>query len=242
MSPPDHPRSVFIPGATGYVGRRLIPLLLERGHEVRGLARKGSAARLPVGCRIVEGDALESRTFAEQVRGVDTLVQLVGVAKPAPWKGPAFRVIDLVSAQASLQSAMSAHVKHFVYVSVAQPAPIVKAYIEVRRTCDEAIRAAGIPATFIRPWYILGPGHWWPYLLLPAYKLLERIPSTSESAQRLGLVTIDEVITTLVWAVEHPPEGVRIIDVPEIRRLARIVHDGSSRNRAVAKRDRRAEP
>jgi len=45
-----------------------------------------------------------------------------------------------------------------------------------------------------------------------------------------------------VWAIEHPPEGVRIIDVCEIRRLARIVHDGSSRNRAVAKRDRRAEP
>jgi uncharacterized protein YbjT (DUF2867 family) len=223
MSRPDHqPGPLFITGGTGYVGSRLIPRLLDRGYNVRALARKKSTAKLPPGCRIVEGDPLDSRTFMEQVSGVDTFVQLVGVAKPAPWKGPAFRAIDLVSAQASLQTAASAHVKHFIYVSVAQPAPIMKAYIAVRRTCEQAIHSAGMPATFIRPWYILGPGHWWPYLLLQAYKLLELIPSMSEAAERLGLVTIDEILTALVWAIEHPPEGVRIMDVPEIRRLGSV--------------------
>jgi uncharacterized protein YbjT (DUF2867 family) len=222
MSRPDQQSGpLFITGATGYVGRRLIPLLLERGYEVRALARKESTDKVPPGCRIIEGDPLDRRTFGEQVRGVNTFVQLVGTAKPAPWKGAAFRAIDLASAQASLQSATSAGVKHFVYVSVAHPAPIMKAYIAVRRTCEEAIRAAGLPATFIRPWYILGPGHWWPYLLLPAYKIMGRIPSMSESAQRLGLVTIDEMLAALVWAIDHPPETVRIIDVPEIRRLGK---------------------
>jgi hypothetical protein len=57
---------------------------------------------------------------------------------------------------------------------------------------------------------------------LPAYKLLELIPSMSEAAERLGLVTIDEILTALVWAIEHPPEGVRIMDVPEIRRLGSV--------------------
>ena len=214
------PQRIFMTGATGYVGSRLVPQLLERGYEVRALARKESTGRLPAGCRIIEGDPLKRGTFVEGVRGADTFVQLVGVPKPAPWKGPAFRAIDLVSAQVSLEAAASAGVKHFVYVSVAHPAPIMKAYIAVRRTCEEAIRAAGLPATLIRPWYILGPGHRWPLMLLPAYKVMSLFSSTKEAAARLGLVTIDDMLATLVWAIEHPPEAVRIIDVPEIRRLA----------------------
>jgi hypothetical protein len=48
---------------------------------------------------------------------------------------------------------------------------------------------------------------------------MERVPSTKESARRLGLVTIKEMLQTLVWVVEHPADGVRIIEVPEIRCL-----------------------
>ena len=215
------PGPIFITGASGYVGSRLVPRLLERGYEVRALARKESTAKLPAGCRIIEGDPLDSRTFAEEVSGADTFVQLVGVAKPAPWKGPTFRTIDLVSARASIEAATAAGVKHFIYVSVAHPAPIMQAYIAVRRVCEEAIRAAGMPATLIRPWYILGPGHRWPLLLLPAYKIMELIPSTSEAARRLGLVAIDDMLAALVWAIERPPSDVRVIDVPEIRRLGK---------------------
>jgi hypothetical protein len=38
-------------------------------------------------------------------------------------------------------------------------------------------------ATILRPWYVLGPGHQWPYLLLPMYKLMELLPSTREGAR-----------------------------------------------------------
>ena len=93
----------------------------------------------------------------------------------------------------------------------------MKAYIAVRQQGEAMIRASGMPATFVRPWYVLGPGHWWPYAILPVYWILERLPKTKESAQRLGLVTIRQMINVLVWAVENPPTDVRILDVPEIR-------------------------
>ena len=82
------------------------------------------------------------------------------------------------------------------------------------------IRASGINATILRPWYVLGPGHWWPYALLPMYAVLERLPSTAESAARLGLVTRAQMVGTLVQAVEAPPHGVCIVEVPEIRRAS----------------------
>ena len=53
---------------------------------------------------------------------------------------------------------------------------MMHAYIAVRMEGEAMIRAAGLNATILRPWYVLGPGHWWPVALLPAYWVMERIP------------------------------------------------------------------
>ena len=214
-------RRLFVAGANGYLGSRLIPLLVERGHHVTALVRLESIRKVPSGCTIAIGNPLDSQTFVQHLQGIDTFVQLVGIPKPAPWKGPQFRAVDGPAAMASIGAARAVNVPHFVYVSVAQPAPIMKDYFAVRTECEAAIAAAGLIATILRPWYILGPGHWWPLALLPMYGLLERLPATRDAAIRLGLVTMDEMLTAMVWSIEHPPARTRVIDVPEIRRLGR---------------------
>ncbi len=221
MTTPVKTRCVFVTGATGYLGARLIPLLLERGHQVTALARQESVCKVPTGCQIVVGNPLESGTFVEQVRGADTLVHLVGVPKPAPWEGSQFRAIDGPSAVAAIRAAREAGVRHMVYVSVAHPAPVMRDYIAVRSECEAAIAGAGLVATILRPWYILGPGHWWPLALQPVYRLMEQFPGTRAAALRLGLVTIHEMLMTMLWAIEQPPSGSRVIEVPEIRHLGR---------------------
>lgn len=209
--------SVFITGASGFMGRRLSADLLGRGHHVRGLVRRGSEARLIPGCEAVTGDPLDAATYGDAVRGCDTLVQLVGVSHPSPAKAAQFRSIDLVSARQAVAAASKAGVQHFVYVSVAHPAPIMKEYIAARSEAEAALRSSGLNATVLRPWYVLGPGRRWPLVLLPAYWLLGALPGTRESAQRLGLVTVKQMIATLATAVERPASGVRILEVPQIR-------------------------
>jgi uncharacterized protein YbjT (DUF2867 family) len=152
---------------------------------------------------------------------MDTFVQLVGAPHPAPWKDREFRRIDRVSARESIAAAEAMGAPHFVYVSVANPAPTMKAYIEVRKECEALIRASGLPATILRPWYILGPGHWWTVFLKPGYWLWGLLPSTREAAVRLGLVTLEQMLAALVWAVEHPPDSVSVIEVPAIKQLGR---------------------
>lgn len=49
------------------------------------------------------------------------------------------------------------------------------------------ITDAEIPATFVRPWYVLGPGRSWPVVLKPFYALALLYPSTRESVLRLPL-------------------------------------------------------
>ncbi len=214
--------TVFITGGTGYLGRALIPKLLEQGHAVLALARSGSERKLPFGSTAVLGNALDAASFAAQVDPADTFVHLVGVSHPAPWKAEQFRAVDLASVRASVSAAREARVRHFVYVSVAHPAPAMKAYIEVRAECEALIAAAGLNATVLRPWYILGPGHRWPVILKPIYWLFERAPSTSDTARRLGLVTLEQMTGALVWAVNNPCQGIRVLSVSEIRRHGRM--------------------
>jgi uncharacterized protein YbjT (DUF2867 family) len=210
-------RKVFITGGTGYLGRTLASRLLERGHEVRALVRQGSESKLPRGCEAVQGDPLDGESFAGRVAPSDTFVQLVGVPRPSPAKARQFREIDLVSGRASVAAARAAGVTHFVYVSVAQPAPVMKAYQEVRAEVEATLRESGVHATVLRPWYVLGPGHRWPYLLKPFYYVCERLPSTRETALRLGFVTHAQMIDALVRAVEEPAEEFRVLTVPDIR-------------------------
>jgi len=199
------------------MGRNLIVELVHRKYAVQALARHGSEHKLPHGCKVIPGDALDKNSFVSQIPPAETFVQLIGVTHPNPSKKDEFRAVDLGSARAAIEAAREAGIRHFVYVSVAQPAPVMKFYIQVRAEAENMIRESGMNATILRPWYVLGPGRRWPVLLKPMYWLMERIPSTRESAQRLGLVTLEQMVGALVRSVESPVQGVRVLGVPEIR-------------------------
>jgi uncharacterized protein YbjT (DUF2867 family) len=212
---------VFVTGGTGYIGRPLLDALLARGYEVHALVRRGSETRLPQGSLPVIGDALDPSSFSFAIPPGATAVHLVGTPHPNPAKAAEFRRVDLASIRATTEAAGSAGVRHLVYVSVAHPAPVMRAYIEARQEGEALVEASGIPATILRPWYVLGPGHRWPYLLVPVYAVLRKLPATREGAERLGLVTRRSMLEVLVRAVEDPPPaGARIVEVPEIRRAA----------------------
>ena len=79
------------------------------------------------------------------------------------------------------------------------------------------IRESGMAATFVRPWYVLGPGRRWPYALIPLYALARLFPATRDGAQRLALVTLQQMTQALAWAVENPPEHIQTIEPPQMR-------------------------
>jgi uncharacterized protein YbjT (DUF2867 family) len=212
------PRDVFLTGSTGFMGSRLAAELVRRGHRVRALARPGSESRVPPGCEIVHGDALRAETYAARVNPADTFVHLIGVAHPNPRKATEFQTIDLKSCQEAVRAATEAGVRHFVYLSVARPAPVMKEFQAVRAEGERLVRESGMAATFLRPWYVLGPGRRWPLLLVPLYALARVLPATRDGAERLGLVTVEQMTQALAGAVENPPEAVRILEPPQIRK------------------------
>lgn len=214
---------IFITGATGYLGRALSQVLVARRHTVLGLARRHSVSRLSPGVLPIAGDALNRGSYRHRLRGVDTFVHLVGTRRPNPFKARTFEELDLQSVRVAVEAAVDARIAHFVYVSVAHPAPVMGAYIAARVEAERVIAASGLNASVLRPWYVLGPGHRWPLLLTPLYRLLRTLPSTRESADRLGLLTLDHMVQALCGAIVAPAVGVRVWDVPAIKKQASCI-------------------
>ncbi len=225
-------RRVFITGATGYIGSSLVPILLERDHRVRALLRPGSKAKLPAACEVVTGNALDANTYRQLIRPADTFIQLVGVPHTSREKAAEFRAIDRVSAHQAISACAELGMHHFIYLSVAHPAPLTirKDHIAVRAECEQMIQESQLNSTILRPWYVLGPDHRWPYVLLPFYKLCEWLPFTRATALPLGLVTLEQLILALVEAVESPAQGARIVGVPEIRSAGLNLSEGTRKS------------
>lgn len=211
-------KTIFITGGTGYIGKRLIKLLIERGHRVIALVRKGSEQKVPAGAEVIVADPFDAKTFQQHIPSGSVFVQLLGVAHPSPKKAKQFREIDLKSVKSSVDAAAVAGTEHFIYLSVAlEPVKFMKAYQEVRKEGEEYCLSRHSNCTFIRPWYVLGPGHWWPILLLPVYGLAELFPSLRRKARATGLITLKQMLRSLVNAVEDEPIPLHILEIKDIR-------------------------
>jgi len=92
-------------------------------------------------------------------------------------------------------------------------------YQRCRAEAESAIRSSDLASTFIRPWYVVGPRHYWPLFLQPIFKILEWIPSTAEKAKALRLVYLNQMMKVLVYAIENPPQGIRVIEIADIRKF-----------------------
>jgi len=70
---------VVVTGASGFLGRFLVPELLRRGFQVRASVRN-TAAQLPMDVEYVKGDLADARNVDELVNGADIVVHLAGSA------------------------------------------------------------------------------------------------------------------------------------------------------------------
>ena len=215
-------RRVFLTGATGYIGGRLIPELCARGHLVTALVRQNSQRKLPSGCTVAFGNALDGDSYGESLGGADTFIHLVGVSHPSPAKAQQFVEIDGKSAEEAIRVATKNKIRHFIYLSVAQPAPVMRAY------ASGSPPLRGIPAGKRLECHDRAPlvrartGSSLAVRLTPAVLAGGAFSRTREFALRLGFVTIRQMIEVLAAAVDNPPPaGLRIIEVPEIRQLTR---------------------
>lgn len=165
--------NILVAGASGYIGRRLIPELLRAGHRVRALARDPGRARslLPSDAAVVEGDVLLTATLEKAMAGVDVAYYLVHSMGSGEFS---FEEFDRQAARNFGQAARAAGIRRIVYLGgLGDDRAELSPHLRSRQETGAILAASGVPVTEFRAGIILGAGSA-PFEMLR--ELTERLP------------------------------------------------------------------
>jgi uncharacterized protein YbjT (DUF2867 family) len=206
-------RTVLVTGATGYIGGRLAPRLLELGYAVRCLVR--DPARLSgrpwaTQVEIAVGDALDRESLLAALRGVDAAYYLIH----SMGSGAGFHERDVLAARLFGEAARAAGVQRIIYLGgLARETATLSEHLRSRQQTGEALRASGVPVTEFRAGVIVGSGS----LSFEMIRYLtERVPVmicpkwVYTPTQPVG---IREVLEYLTAALENPASAGRVIEI-----------------------------
>jgi len=146
---------ILLAGATGAIGRALLPLLREGGYRIRTLSQSTERARaLPAAAdEVVVADATERAALVGVTTGVDVVVSCLGASVNVEMgdRRP-FSAVDTVANSNLLSLAISANVRRFVYVAAhVEPGYANTRYVTAHEAFVAKLRASGMPATVVRP-------------------------------------------------------------------------------------------
>jgi uncharacterized protein YbjT (DUF2867 family)/uncharacterized protein YndB with AHSA1/START domain len=149
---------LLVSGATGYVGGRLVPLLLEAGYQVRLLVRDPDRLQgrpwLP-DVEVAQGDVLQPESLAAAMDGVDSAYYLVHSMSGSH----DFHERDLLAARNFGAAARVAGVGRIIYLGgLGDPATDLSPHLRSRQETGEVLRESGVPVTEFRAAVIVGSG------------------------------------------------------------------------------------
>jgi uncharacterized protein YbjT (DUF2867 family) len=205
---PAQPLRVLVTGATGYIGGRLVPRLLARGHWVRCVARnhRRLEGRQWAGAEIIQGDLENPEASARALEGIDVAYYLVHSMAA----GQTFRERDRLMALAFGAAAAKAGVRRIIYLGgLGDPEKVRSKHLISRQEVGRCLAAGGVPVIEFRAAVIVGSGS---VSFEIIRHLIERLPMmiapvwVNTHCQPIG---IRSVLEYLVEALDHPAaEGI----------------------------------
>lgn len=204
---------ILVTGATGYIGGRLVPRLLQAGYRVRCLVR--AAERLKGRpwtdkVDVVEGDALQSETLVPAMQGVSAAYYLIHSLTDTS----EFHERDMMVARNFAEAAKTAGVNHIIYLGgLGDPEADLSEHLRSRQHTGDALREAGVPVTEFRAAVIVGSGS----LSFEMIRYLtERLPvmiCPRWVFTNIQPIDIDDVLRYMVSALSVPKSANRVIEI-----------------------------
>ncbi len=180
---------ILVTGATGFIGRRLVPALIEQGHEVRAMTRHPESYDGPGDP--VAGDVHDAASLAEPLQGVDVAYYLVHSLDDAD-----FERKDAEAARNFAAVAADAGVKQIVYMGGLGDDGDLSAHLRSRREVEGLLGSTGIPVTVLRAAIVVGHGGISWELTRQLVKNLPAMVVPKWASTRTQPIAIDDVVTT----------------------------------------------
>ncbi len=197
---------VLVAGASGYLGRRIVPRLLARGRLVRALVRGGAtrAAGLPhlAGCEIADGDLADAASCRRAAEGTDTIVHLIGILRE---KGTAtFESVHVDGTVALVQAARHAGSRRFLYVSaLGARSDAPGAYARTKAEAERIVSTSGLTWLVLRPSIVFArDGEF--YAILKRLTAVPIVPVLGPGRAPMSPVHADDLADLVARALDRP--------------------------------------
>lgn len=213
MTAGDNSLPVLVTGATGYIGGRLIPRLLQSGVKVRALARdpsrlQGRSWRKEIEVRA--GDVLDPDSIRAALEGTSAAYYLIH----SMHSGESFHQRDIEAATLFGKAAVDARVERIVYLGgLGDPAADLSDHLRSRQLTGAALREGGVPVLEYRAGIVVGSGS---ISFEMIRYLTERIPvmvAPRWVQTRIQPIAIDDVMAYLLAAVHRPRAYEGVIEI-----------------------------
>lgn len=200
------PADVLVAGATGFVGRRLVPALVERGHDVRAMTRRPEAYDGPG--TAVGADVSDPESLDQALRDVEVAVYLVHSLDHQD-----FESRDREAARSFGAAAARAGVRQIVYLGGLGNDDALSAHLRSRREVESVLGEAGVPVTVLRAAIVVGHGGISWELTRQLVKNLPAMVVPRWTATRTQPVALDDVVSYLVGVIDEPRARDRVFEI-----------------------------
>jgi uncharacterized protein YbjT (DUF2867 family) len=214
---------ILVTGATGFVGKRLVPALLEAGHDVHAMTRHPETYDGPG--QAVRGDVGDRASLTEPLEGVEIAYYLVHSLDNND-----FEARDAEAARAFAKTAEATGVRQIIYLGgLGKVDSDLSAHLRSRREVEELLGGTGVPVTVLRAAIIVGRGGISWEMTRQLVKNLPAMVVPRWAGTRTQPIGIDDVVAYLVGVAGRPEALGRVFEVggPDVLSYAEMLQQAA---------------
>jgi uncharacterized protein YbjT (DUF2867 family) len=216
---------VLVTGASGYIGGRLVPRLLEAGHTVRVVVRNPdriSDVPWASSVEIVRGDL----TIASDVEAAVAEMEAVYYLVHAMGNGRDFEKIEELAARTVAVAAYAAGIKRIVYLGGLHPSGELSPHLRSRELVGQILIGSGVPTVALQAGVVIGSGSASFEMIRHLTEVLPVMPAPKWVLNFIQPIAVRDVLHYLVGAVTLPAEVNRTFDIggPEKLRYSEMMN------------------
>ncbi len=206
-------KRILVTGATGFVGRHVVPCLMESGHAVRVLARGPVRQHLlPEGVEVSYGSLTDQGGLEAALSGMDAVVHLVAIIRESG-EATFDRVNHLGTARLA-KAALSAGVSRFVLMGAIGAVDDPRfPYLQSKWRGEQALIQSGVPYTILRGSIIFGEGDEFVNALGGLVRVFPVAPVIGSGNVRFQAIHVEDVAHSIARTLELDETENRIIEI-----------------------------